>query len=489
MAGALIASTLAFSPPSEAQTATCLGRTATIIGTSGADQIIGTNGPDVIVGGGGADSIFGLAGNDVICGGAGANEIFGGAGNDILQGGGVVDRMRGGPGNDIIRGGPGNDNIVAGDGFDRVFGDRGHDYLEGGNGVDKLNGGDGADSLVGGPGNDLLVGNAGNDRLFGNNEADKLIGGPGVDRLHGGNGPDVLQGGGGNDTLIGWTGNDSLYGQGGNDILQGGPDADTTFGGPGADQHQGGNGLDTCNDTGAGNTYAGCETNPNTNNNSNITTRIMPLGDSITAGVTADPAVPRIATDSYRPALWQSLQARGCNVDFVGSQVGTDTGPFANPNIDPNHEGYSGWTSQSLRFNVTAWAQAAQPDVVLLMAGTNDVFNWFPVGDSITHIVDIVARLRQVNPNITVLIGEVPPLSPPNNAGNPRPNGVPELNAALPNAVSLMNTSQSPVKLVQMFDELDINLHYQDGIHPDFRGEPIMAAQWEQALLPHIPSC
>ncbi len=46
---------------------TCHGLTATIVGTSGADELNGTSGRDVIVGLGGNDEIDGNGGNDVIC--------------------------------------------------------------------------------------------------------------------------------------------------------------------------------------------------------------------------------------------------------------------------------------------------------------------------------------------------------------------------------------------------------------------------------------
>jgi hypothetical protein len=100
---------------------TCDGRTPTIVGTSGNDNIIGTPGPDVIVGGGGNDSISGLGGDDVICGG------------------------------------PGNDRLLGGDGDDRLFGEAGRDQLFGGPGNDSLNGGLNADQCHGESGTDTAA--------------------------------------------------------------------------------------------------------------------------------------------------------------------------------------------------------------------------------------------------------------------------------------------------------------------------------------------
>jgi hypothetical protein len=55
----------------------CDGLPATIVGTSGDDNLTGTAGDDVIVGLAGNDVIQGLAGNDRICGGDGDDEIYG----------------------------------------------------------------------------------------------------------------------------------------------------------------------------------------------------------------------------------------------------------------------------------------------------------------------------------------------------------------------------------------------------------------------------
>ena len=91
---------------------------ATIVGTNGADQIIGTPGNDIIVARRGADQIQGRGGLDLICSGRG---------------------------NDQVSGGPGNDILFANRGSDELSGDRGDDGLAGGPGFDLGNGGRGGD--------------------------------------------------------------------------------------------------------------------------------------------------------------------------------------------------------------------------------------------------------------------------------------------------------------------------------------------------------
>jgi hypothetical protein len=75
------------------RTLSCLGQTATRIGTNGPDTINGTNGPDVIVGMGGNDKIDGRGGNDLVCGGDGKDTLTGGGGVDKFDGGASADTL------------------------------------------------------------------------------------------------------------------------------------------------------------------------------------------------------------------------------------------------------------------------------------------------------------------------------------------------------------------------------------------------------------
>ena len=118
---------------------TCAGTAPTIVGTSGDDDITGTDRADVVLAGGGNDTVNALGGKDRICGRAGADVLRGKADGDIVRGGGGRDKARGGAGDDTLRGG------------------RKRDRLRGGSGDDLLNGGRGRDNCRGGPGDDALV--------------------------------------------------------------------------------------------------------------------------------------------------------------------------------------------------------------------------------------------------------------------------------------------------------------------------------------------
>ncbi len=111
--------------PAAAQTPTCDGQTATIVGTSGNDVLTGTDGPDVIVGLGGADVIRGRGGDDIICGNGGRDRIFGGPGDDHLIGGRGRDVLKANAGDDTVHGNAGPDRVVGGKGDDTLYGGKG----------------------------------------------------------------------------------------------------------------------------------------------------------------------------------------------------------------------------------------------------------------------------------------------------------------------------------------------------------------------------
>lgn len=119
-----------------AQVATCAGQPATVVGTGGADQLVGTRGDDVILARGGADVIRTFAGHDLICAGRGA---------DVVRSGIWADRVFGNAGGDRLLGGGGADDLFGNRGADRLFGRGGADELNGGAGFDLCRGNRGAD--------------------------------------------------------------------------------------------------------------------------------------------------------------------------------------------------------------------------------------------------------------------------------------------------------------------------------------------------------
>jgi Ca2+-binding RTX toxin-like protein len=110
---------------------TCLGETATVIGSPGVRTLHGTRGSDVIVTGG-APTVRAHAGNDLICVSGGTRFVFAAGGQDVVDTheaerrpfidlGSGDDTFDGGPRGDEVSGGSGADTIATGPGPDTYF--------------------------------------------------------------------------------------------------------------------------------------------------------------------------------------------------------------------------------------------------------------------------------------------------------------------------------------------------------------------------------
>ena len=204
---------------------------------------------------------------------------------------------------------------------------------------------------------------------------------------------------------------------------------------------------------------------------SDVTVRIMPLGDSITQSVTP--------YNSYRYYLWHLLLSENYRVDFVGSRNGVGGGLPANPDFDMDHEGHAGWRADEILANIQAWAMQASPDAVLLHIGHNDLCQGQSIASTVVDIGGIVDVLRTVNPHIHILLAQLIASSD---------CGIPLLNAKLPALVADKTTAESPITLVDQYTGFDASTMTFDGTHPNAIGDLRMADRWFEKLAPVLDS-
>lgn len=123
---------------------------------------------------------------------------------------------------------------------------------------------------------------------------------------------------------------------------------------------------------------------------------IMPLGDSLTDGLT----IP----GGYRVELWRRIAAAGLHDHFVGS---LENGPA--DLIERHHEGHSGFRIDQIQERVAGWMSSAQPDLVLLMIGTNDVLQAFDLRRAPERLARLVDTILAASPRVRVLLATLPP--------------------------------------------------------------------------------
>ncbi|WP_341989142.1 calcium-binding protein [Azorhizobium sp. AG788] len=168
----------------------------------------------------GIENILGTSGADVLIGDDGANAIHVGSdffhAVDVVDAGGGDDTVTIGTAAAIVDGGAGEDRLIV-----TLAGTTGSTFTFASGTTETgasfthfehvtITGTQATDTLYGGAGLDVLMGGAGRDYLRGGEGNDALLGGDGHDSLRGGGGDDRLEGGWGNDYLVGGTGADTF---------------------------------------------------------------------------------------------------------------------------------------------------------------------------------------------------------------------------------------------------------------------------------------
>ncbi len=195
---------------------------------------------------------------------------------------------------------------------------------------------------------------------------------------------------------------------------------------------------------------------------SNGGVKVMPLGDSITDGLT----VP----GGYRIGLWQRFVTNNYKVDFVGSLF---NGPS---NLgDHDHEGHSGWRIDQIDANIVGWLGTYQPHTVLLHIGTNDISQNYDLANAPNRLSALIDHITAKVPTAEVFVAQIIPLG--YDAAQVR-----TFNAAIPGIVQNKVAAGKHVHLVDLYDALT-TADLADGVHPNAGGYDKMAAVWYSALL------
>ena len=219
--------------------------------------------------------------------------------------------------------------------------------------------------------------------------------------------------------------------------------------------------------------------------------KIMPMGDSITLGV---------GGGGYRDPLGHLLASSSSKQqwDYVGPLW--DGG---------NHAGYNGWTIKQISTVSHAAVLDHQPDLITLMAGTNDFFfngNDPTKGCNASIAIDrmrvLLDSIFDASPSITVLLSGVThinvtlcaaypsaPWHPPACPSDMQSN-IDSFNKMLPALILSYQQKQPPKKISFHDPNNDIQWNTSDyftwGIHFSETGYKKMADEWFKVLQPYV---
>ena len=199
-------------------------------------------------------------------------------------------------------------------------------------------------------------------------------------------------------------------------------------------------------------------------------TRIMPLGDSLTSGLGADPN-----DGGYRNVLEDLLAGNGYSFDFVGS---LQKGPAELG--DKDHEGHSGFLISDIAAGVNTWLNQSTPDIVLLMIGTNDVrFSTDPLNMP-ARLESLLDQMAVARPSAHIIVATIPLIT--ETSDPTRQQALANYNAAIPNIVGARATAGRPISMVDPHSEVNVSDLLPDGVHLNSSGQTKVASRFYQGI-------
>ncbi|KAL2074178.1 hypothetical protein VTL71DRAFT_7956 [Oculimacula yallundae] len=193
----------------------------------------------------------------------------------------------------------------------------------------------------------------------------------------------------------------------------------------------------------------------------NVPLRILPLGNSITFGF--------LSTDGngFRKRLLDKITTTGTNAQYIGSvRAGNMT--------DNRNEGHPGAIITEIA-NFSRVSLVLRPNLILLMAGTNDMNNNLLAGatDRLGALIDM---LTTACPDAVILVAQLTPAT--NAAVEAR---VEQFNPSIPGLVAARERSGRKIAVVNM-TRFVTTADLKDDIHPNDAGYSKMSDAWFEGV-------
>lgn len=209
--------------------------------------------------------------------------------------------------------------------------------------------------------------------------------------------------------------------------------------------------------------------------------KILPFGDSITRGAKSSD------DGGYRTPLYKLILAAKQKATFTGSAANGPSTVSGQP-FPRAHEGHAGWTIDP-GFNmlsssysgisklVPSPALDANPNIILLMIGTNDLFAR-ETANMATRLEALLDKIVLNAPNALIVLAQITPLekgSAALTAYNAKIPGIVQTRAAKGQHIIGVDMSKLPISQLS------------DGTHPNDQGYAYMADIWYAAIKDLLP--
>ncbi|MCP5531676.1 MAG: DUF642 domain-containing protein [Akkermansiaceae bacterium] len=194
--------------------------------------------------------------------------------------------------------------------------------------------------------------------------------------------------------------------------------------------------------------------------------RILPLGDSLTSGESNF-----TVQGAYRNRLHTLLNSAGYNVDFLGTFSDS-----SNPGLpDTDHQGQGGARIDQIQANLNGWLESIDdPDVVLLLVGTNDFWQSYNLGGVQARYTNLIASIAQQRPFAKIVVASLPPRIDSGTIEAQQNS----FNAAIPGIVAQQAALGRQVTFVDLHSALGSGDFSPDGVHPTSAGFSKLGDRW-----------
>lgn len=199
--------------------------------------------------------------------------------------------------------------------------------------------------------------------------------------------------------------------------------------------------------------------------------RIQPLGDSITFGTGV--------AGGYREPLQRLLSQAGYTVDFVGTQDGNGS-----PDLpSARHEGHPGFRIRDLdRLVFGSLDSIPDPDIILLLAGTNDFGRSDEVDTASDRLEALISKLATERPSSQIIVASLIPRAERTGGADRFDQLIRTIfNPRIPAIVHRQVALGRKVSFTDMRSALELS-DTSDLVHPNALGYRKMATNWFQAV-------
>ena len=204
--------------------------------------------------------------------------------------------------------------------------------------------------------------------------------------------------------------------------------------------------------------------------------KILPLGDSITFGGGSAKVDGGTATfeGGYRVQLFTRAVTANQRITFVGSQSNGPT-TVAGKSFPRKHEGHSGWVIDQVAGLIPSPALDGKPDIILLLIGTNDMYQGDVPGapDRLGKLMD---KILGADSHVLLVVSAITPWAA-------QGSKIPTFNNAIPPLVAARAAAGKHI----MFTDISVGwnsstMFGDDNLHPNWAGYNLMGDLWYKAV-------